>query len=159
MYQFFFSFLALGASFGDPHIITLDNVEYTFNGFGEYTVLNVNNTEFILQGRMQPLNVRQTEKSSATVFTAFAMRQKGGSSIQVSFTILNFHSIVLVSYNSLGKCKPDLFFNANIVWGNILFICIIFFIIFPNVLSICEILPVLLEKKVCNVKVIIISNT
>ena len=58
-------------------------MEYTFNGFGEYTVLNANNDEFILQGRMQPLNIGQGVKSSATVFTAFAMRQRGGTTIQV----------------------------------------------------------------------------
>ncbi|KAJ7394079.1 hypothetical protein OS493_003754 [Desmophyllum pertusum] len=73
----------IGASFGDPHIITFDSVEYTFNGFGEYTVLNVNNSQFILQGRMQPLNGGHNGKSPATVFTAFAMKQQGGSSIQV----------------------------------------------------------------------------
>ena len=73
-----------GASFGDPHIITFDAVEYTFNGFGEYTVLSVNNSQFVLQGRMQPLNGGHNGKSPATVFTAFAMKQQGGSLIQVS---------------------------------------------------------------------------
>ncbi|KAL9985293.1 hypothetical protein ACROYT_G007678 [Oculina patagonica] len=75
--------LTAGASFGDPHIITFDGVEYTFNGFGEYTVLSVNTTQFILQGRMQPLNGGHNGKSPATVFTAFAMRQQGGSLIEV----------------------------------------------------------------------------
>lgn len=73
-----------GASFGDPHILTFDAVEYTFNGFGEYTVLSVNNSQFVLQGRMQPLNGGHNGKSPATVFTAFAMKQQGGSLIQVS---------------------------------------------------------------------------
>lgn len=78
----------IGASFGDPHIITFDSVEYTFNGFGEYTVLNVNNSQFILQGRMQPLNGGHNGKSPATVFTAFAMKQQGGSSIQVRIVLM-----------------------------------------------------------------------
>ncbi len=38
-------------SFGDPHIISLDNYAYTFNGLGEYTVINVRNGLFIMQGR------------------------------------------------------------------------------------------------------------
>lgn len=37
---------------GDPHIITLDGKQYTFNGIGEYTVLDVDGA-FILQGRTQ----------------------------------------------------------------------------------------------------------
>ena len=77
-------FFTPGASFGDPHIITFDNVEYTFNGFGEYTVLSINNSQFVLQGRMQTLNGGHNGKSPATVFTAFAMKQQGGSLIQVS---------------------------------------------------------------------------
>jgi len=76
-------FVLSGASFGDPHIITFDGVEYTFNGFGEYTVVSVN-SQFVLQGRMQPLNDDHNGKSPATVFTAFAMKQQGGSLIQVS---------------------------------------------------------------------------
>ena len=70
--------------FGDPHFITLDGVEYTFNGYGEYTILNANNAEFLLQGRMQPLPGGQGVKSPATGFTAFAMMQTGSSRIQVS---------------------------------------------------------------------------
>jgi len=77
-------FVPSGASFGDPHIITFDGVEYTFNGFGEYTVLSVNNSQFVLQGRMQPLNGGHNGKSPATVFTTFAMKHQGGSVIQVS---------------------------------------------------------------------------
>ncbi|PFX16980.1 Sushi domain-containing protein 2 [Stylophora pistillata] len=73
----------IGAAFGDPHIQTLDGVEYTFNGFGEYTVLNVNNTQFLLQGRMQPLKAKKNGEAPATVFTAFAMKEQGSSLIQV----------------------------------------------------------------------------
>ena len=81
-------FVSSGASFGDPHIITFDDVEYTFNGFGEYTVLRVNNTQFILQGRMQPLNGGHNGKSPATVFTAFAMEEQGRSIVEVSYLSL-----------------------------------------------------------------------
>ena len=36
-------------SFGDPHIITLDGLHYTFNGEGEYWL--VQSTDFRLQAR------------------------------------------------------------------------------------------------------------
>jgi len=36
-------------SFGDPHIITLDGLHYTFNGEGEYWL--VKSSDFLLQAR------------------------------------------------------------------------------------------------------------
>ena len=37
---------------GDPHILTLDGTQYTFNGIGEYTVLHVEGA-FTMQGRTE----------------------------------------------------------------------------------------------------------
>ena len=54
---------------GDPHITTLDGTAYTFNGRGEYTLVESRNTGFVLQGRTEPIS----ETSSATLFAAFAM--------------------------------------------------------------------------------------
>ena len=34
---------------GDPHITTLDGLKYTFNGLGEYTMINADNGSFVLQ--------------------------------------------------------------------------------------------------------------
>ncbi|XP_030834995.1 sushi domain-containing protein 2-like [Strongylocentrotus purpuratus] len=60
--------LALGS--GDPHISTLDSTTYTFNGHGEFTLLNALNDIFILQARAAPL----VGTSDATVFVAMAVR-------------------------------------------------------------------------------------
>ncbi|XP_030838223.1 sushi domain-containing protein 2-like, partial [Strongylocentrotus purpuratus] len=59
---------ALGS--GDPHISTLDSTTYTFNGHGEFTLLNALNDTFILQARAAPL----VGTSDATVFVAMAAR-------------------------------------------------------------------------------------
>lgn len=76
-------FLSVATSYGDPHIVTLDHVEYTFNGYGEYQILHVTGPEFSLQGRMQPLITEYGEKSNATVYKAFAMKEDGSDLIQV----------------------------------------------------------------------------
>ncbi|XP_030834998.1 sushi domain-containing protein 2-like [Strongylocentrotus purpuratus] len=55
---------------GDPHISTLDSTTYTFNGHGEFTLLNALNDIFILQARAAPL----VGTSDATVFVAMAVR-------------------------------------------------------------------------------------
>lgn len=61
--------LFLGFGNGDPHIRTLDGKTYTFNGRGEYTLIEILNTGFTLQGRTEPVS----NTSNATQFSAFAM--------------------------------------------------------------------------------------
>lgn len=65
--------------FGDPHIITLDEREYTFNGWGEYTLINVTSGDwnFVLQGRTGLTVTDNGTVVNATVFTAFGARENG----------------------------------------------------------------------------------
>ena len=65
-------------------MITLDGVEYTFNGFGEYKILQVAGPDFQLQGRMQPLINDDGSKSRATIYKAFAMKENGSDVVQVT---------------------------------------------------------------------------
>ncbi|XP_038073805.1 sushi domain-containing protein 2-like [Patiria miniata] len=60
---------------GDPHLITLDGVEYTFNGVGEYTMLEACNGSFVMQARMAVLQIG----TPATVVTALAAVDTGTS--------------------------------------------------------------------------------
>ncbi|KAM6223943.1 mucin-4 [Rhynchocyon petersi] len=55
--------------FGDPHITTLDGVNYTFNGLGDFLLVQAQdgNSSFLLQGR-----TNQTGMAQATNFIAFA---------------------------------------------------------------------------------------
>ncbi|XP_043926716.1 mucin-like protein [Protopterus annectens] len=72
-----------GWFFGDPHITTLDNVAYTFNGLGEYILVNVKNSSellFTLQGRTARAGRNAT--SAATNFVALAAYLQNGIPIQ-----------------------------------------------------------------------------
>ena len=64
---------------GDPHFITLDNKNYTFNGLGEYVMLDANNSLFQVQVRTQlaPGDVK------ATVFSAGAAQEVNSSKVEV----------------------------------------------------------------------------
>ena len=68
--------------FGDPHIVTLDGLRYTFNGRGEFTLIETTDDSFTLQGRMvQATNVNGTQVA-ATVFSAIAAKQDDSDTVQ-----------------------------------------------------------------------------
>ena len=68
--------------YGDPHIITLDGLKYTFNGKGEFILIEDVANRFMLQGRMvQAISNVQT-LSRGTVFSAMVAKQSDSSSVQ-----------------------------------------------------------------------------
>ena len=67
----------------DPHFVTLDGVEYTFNGYGEYHILRVAGPEFNIQGRMQPLIDEHGNATRGTVYKALALKENSSDILQV----------------------------------------------------------------------------
>lgn len=82
--------------FGDPHMVTLDEKPFTFNGYGEYFILKVKGVDFTLQGRMEPLLADDGSPSKATVYTAFAAKESGSDVVQIQ---LNGRGLVDVLVN------------------------------------------------------------
>ena len=79
--------------YGDPHIVTLDGLKYTFNGKGEFILLETYDDSFTLQGRMeQPLD-SNNNMVPGTVFTAIVAHQAvaggggGGAGGTVEFQV------------------------------------------------------------------------
>ena len=71
--------VSIAFSYGDPHIKTVDGLEYTFNGLGEYWLVKADGY-FHLQGRTKrAINVNTNTESNATVFSAFAAQDLGNS--------------------------------------------------------------------------------
>ena len=58
---------------GDPHFTTLDGADFTFNGWGEYLLLNITNgsTLFELQARTEPVPGTAATQLAAIVFAMF----------------------------------------------------------------------------------------
>jgi len=70
--------------FGDPHLVTLDGFQYTFNGKGEFVLVETHDQTFILQGRMsQPLESVNGTTVRGTSFIALAMKQDKNPTVQL----------------------------------------------------------------------------
>ena len=79
----------IATAIGDPHIITLDGFKYTFNGKGEFLLIEYMDGRFTLQGRMVDvngeINVDEGSSSSsnrATVFSAVVGKQNDSDAVQ-----------------------------------------------------------------------------
>ncbi|XP_022100979.1 neurogenic locus notch homolog protein 1-like isoform X1 [Acanthaster planci] len=73
---------------GDPHVKTLDGVEYTFNGLGEYTIALIEGDDgqklFELQGRTRRATNKETgELTDATFYSGFAAQFVGVGQVEV----------------------------------------------------------------------------
>ncbi|XP_038046036.1 uncharacterized protein LOC119720445 [Patiria miniata] len=76
---------------GDPHIVTLDGLEYTFNGLGEYTLALIEDDDgqrmFELQGRTrQAVDTETGELSQATIYSGFAAVYTGEARIEIKLS-------------------------------------------------------------------------
>ena len=78
--EFVFPFnFFIGWTVGDPHFVTLDGKNYTFNGLGEYIMVDARNGFFKLQARTKLAKGDGT----ATVFSAAVAKENNTSVVQV----------------------------------------------------------------------------
>lgn len=101
--------------YGDPHIITLDLYKYTFNGKGEFTLIEVEDGSFILQGRMVEATGNNSNPVSATVFSAIAAKQMDSDTVQ--FQLDAFKGLVALVNGEevdLSELKEQLFNKVTI---------------------------------------------
>ena len=79
---------------GDPHFTTIDGLEYTFNGVGEFTMASSPINNFTFQARME-----RYRDTSASVYTAFVIQTHNSSNIQLQRNILN-QTLILIDDHS-----------------------------------------------------------
>ena len=74
-----------GWGWGDPHFDSLDGLRYTFNGWGEYVLyklLDSDQEQFAVQARTQPVNA--SDSTAATLLSAIAAGIPNTSYAEVS---------------------------------------------------------------------------
>lgn len=87
-----YSLYYIGWVFGDPHIVTLDGHQYTFNGRGEFVLIEADT--FIVQGRMIALKNSTGNLSSGTVFSAIVASQNDSDTVEFQASPVGIRTIV-----------------------------------------------------------------
>lgn len=75
-------FLYVGFTWGDPHFQTVDGHTYTFNGLGEYVLLQSPENNLEIQVRLTLLDMLSTD-FNATVISAVVVKQGTAQVVQV----------------------------------------------------------------------------
>ncbi|GFS21360.1 fibrillin-1, partial [Elysia marginata] len=93
-----------GFCFGDPHISTLDDRRYMFNGIGEYTLVEIDGvapdnvtTNFVLQGRTCQAVGNDGNLTDATVWCALAVQNTNGSSLSVTIHESGTYMVIYIN--------------------------------------------------------------
>uniref|UniRef100_A0A4W6E947 Sushi domain containing 2 n=1 Tax=Lates calcarifer TaxID=8187 RepID=A0A4W6E947_LATCA len=72
-----------GVVFGDPHFITSDGLNYTFNGKGEYNLVSSPDRELSIQARTERVKLKNGTLARATSLSSVAMKDNTSDVIEV----------------------------------------------------------------------------
>ena len=119
--------------FGDPHLVTLDLHKYTFNGYGEYVLIETMDDSFTLQGRMVEATTNSTLNitTTGTVFTALVAKELNSDTVQlqlnssrgvvvfingqeVDFTSITEQEFINVTVRILENNRHSVIFSSGI---------------------------------------------
>ncbi|CAF4072148.1 unnamed protein product [Rotaria sordida] len=102
-----------GGGNGDPHFTTLDGIDYTFNGYGEYVLLRTHNlptsASLEIQIRTKPVQ-SDSENDEATVIVGFVI--KNGNYSKIQFELFNELKLLEIRLND-QPLESDVFLNPS----------------------------------------------
>ena len=100
--------------YGDPHIVTLDGFKYTFNGKGEFTLIETVDNSFTLQGRMVEATDPDGNLVPATVFTAIVGKQDDSDTVQFELSRRGVDALVNGERVEFGDLPEQDFNNVTV---------------------------------------------
>ena len=99
--------------------MTLDLHKYTFNGKGEFVLIETNDESFTLQGRMIEVKTSLGSVANATVFSSCVAKEKSSSTVQFEIeTADNITSVITLvdgERANFDKLKIQDFENVTII--------------------------------------------
>ena len=100
--------------YGDPHIVTLDGFKYTFNGKGEFTLIETPDDRFTLQARMIEATGDGGNAVQATVFSAIVGKQHDSDAVQLELSRRGIDAIVNGVRLDFEDVKEQSFNNVTV---------------------------------------------
>ncbi|KAK0067556.1 fibrillin-3, partial [Biomphalaria pfeifferi] len=91
---------------GDPHIKTLDGLEYALNYLEEKILLYIVEQKFMVQARTKQVVNSKGDKTNATIFVAFAAKVGNYSSFQVELDAKELGMIITANGHD---CTQDFY--------------------------------------------------
>ena len=105
--------------YGDPHIVTLDGLKYTFNGKGEYVLIETVENIFTLQGRMVQAEDTDGNAVDATVFSALVAMQSDSDTVQFELSRRGIDTLVNGERVEFSDLDEQPFNNVTVAYrGN-----------------------------------------
>ncbi|XP_071806324.1 sushi domain-containing protein 2-like isoform X2 [Asterias amurensis] len=98
--------------FGDPHFVTFDGRRYTFNGIGEYQLMEVASLGFRLHGRTT-MATEQGRDPVASFLSAVAVHETGSDSIHIEVGQLRPLNLYVVGADGSFR-QPDLWMDGAV---------------------------------------------
>lgn len=79
--------------YGDPHLVTLDGLQYTFNGRGEFVLVQTLDNLLTVQGRMIPVT-NEGKESLGTVFSAVVAKGSTSDTVEFQYSLFGIRTLV-----------------------------------------------------------------
>ncbi len=92
-------------------MITLDGLQYTYNGAGEYVVLDALDGEFIIQARTEPAERSDGRAPVGTAFTAIVVKMRHSDVVEIQRSALRGLTILVNGGRFLLPEQTEMSFN------------------------------------------------
>lgn len=100
--------------YGDPHLQTLDGVQYTFNGRGEFILVQTIDNRLTVQGRMIPIATSGGASSNGTVFSAIVAKQDNSDTVEFQYSFIGLRALVNGDWVIVESDTPAQFNNVAV---------------------------------------------
>ena len=100
--------------YGDPHLLTLDGLKYTFNGRGEFILIETIDNILTIQGRMVPISNSEGNELLGTVFSAVVAKQSDSDTVEFQSSYNAIRALVNGEWILIDTDTPAYYMNVTI---------------------------------------------